>query len=283
MHIYTLGQKWRRLIRYTLYGGGGVILTLLIWYVSISPSNDRDWATDQVTLAYAEVEEGFATIHNIRNFSYKTVDEYIPDYYDATYEISKLEKVYYIVEPFSGYKGAAHTFLSFEFENGKFLAVSVEIRKEKGEEFSAVKGVLKQYEIMYVLADERDVVKLRSNHRKDDVFIYPIKTTKERMQATFLGVLERVNELHSKPEFYNTVTNNCTTSLAKQANKVVEGRVPWNLTLLFPKESDRYAFDLELIDTELESFLEVREAHYINNLAEKYADDPEFSLRIRGR
>ncbi|PIQ68143.1 MAG: hypothetical protein COV91_05735 [Candidatus Taylorbacteria bacterium CG11_big_fil_rev_8_21_14_0_20_46_11] len=283
MNIYALWQKWRRLLKYTAYILLSIGAAFCIWYLAQRPSNDRDWALDQAVLPYAEVEDGIATVHNIRNFSYKTTTEYTPDYYDATYDIRALEKVYYIVEPFSGYKGAAHTFLSFEFNEGKFLAVSVEIRKEKGESFSAVKGLLRQYEIMYVLADERDVVKLRSNMRKDDVFVYPIKTTKERMQATFYGILERVNQLYREPEFYNTITNNCTTSLAKQANQVVEHRIPWNLTLLFPKESDRYAFDLGLFDTKLTSFPEVRRAHYINNLAERYADDEEFSLRIRGR
>lgn len=283
MNIYALGQRWRRLLRYTAYTLLSIGVVFGIWYLVQRPSNDRDWALDQAVLPYAEVEDGIATVHNIRNFSYRTTTEYTPDYYDAVYDIRTLERVYYIVEPFSGYKGAAHTFLSFEFNDGRFLAVSVEIRKEKGESFSAVKGLLRQYEIMYVLADERDVLKLRTNYRKDDVFVYPIKTTPERMQETFLGVLERVNSLYRTPEFYNTITNNCTTSLAKQANQVVEHRIPWNLTLLFPKESDRYAFDLGLIDTERTSFLEVRKAHHVNDLAEKYANDPEFSRRIRGR
>ncbi len=256
---------------------------LLLWLFLQRPSNDRDWAPDQKVLPYAEMNGDTATIHNIRNFSYESTEKYTPAYYDATYDLATLARVYFIVEPFSGYKGAAHTFLSFEFSDGRFLAVSVEIRKQRGESFSAVKGLFRQYELMYVLADERDVLKLRSNYRHDEVYVYPIRTSRERMQDAFRDILARANKLREEPEFYHTIFNNCTTNLARHANEAVPGRVPWNLTLLFPAQADRYAFDLGLIDTELTDFNEVRRAHHINDLALAYADDPKFSLRIRGR
>ncbi len=262
---------------------GSLCIALGVWHIAVRPSNERDWAPDQTVLPYAEMEGNIATVHNIRNFAYRTTTDYTSRYYDAAFDMRTLKAVYYIVEPFSGYFGAAHTFLSFEFDGGKFLAVSIEIRKEKGESFSALKGLFRRYELMYVLADERDVLKLRSNFRHDDVYVYPIKTSTDRIETAFRNILARVNKLRDEPEFYNTLTNNCTTNLARHANEVVRGRVPWNLTLLFPAESDRYAFDLGLIDTELPSFPDVRAAYRINERAEKYADDPAFSLRIRGR
>ncbi|MEK7538545.1 MAG: DUF4105 domain-containing protein [Patescibacteria group bacterium] len=271
-----------------LFGKGllGLVVATVVAYtvlvILVRPSNERDWATDQAVLPYAEIAGDTVSIHNIRNFSYKSVSEYTPNYYDATFNVSKLKNVYFIVEPFSGYVGAAHTFLSFEFEGDKFVAVSVEIRKEKGESFSAGKGLLRQYEITYVIGDERDLVKLRSNYRKDLVYVYPIKTTPEKMRSVFLDIIARVNELKAKPQFYNTATNNCTTNIASHVNQISPGRVPWDITLLLPENADRYAYDLGLIDN-TRTFEETRKAHLINDLAEQYADSSDFSLKIRGR
>ena len=259
------------------------LVAALVWFVLKQPSNEGNWSADQAVLPSVELLGSVAKVRNVRNFTYRSTTDFTPAYYDAEYDLDKLTRVYFVIEPFSGYKGAAHTFLSFEFEDGQFLAASVEIRKEKGESFKAIKGIFKQYELMYVLADERDVLKLRSNYRHDEVYVYPIATGKERVKETLLSIFRRVNKLHDEPEFYNTLTNNCATNLARHANEVVPRRVPWNLTLLFPAEADRYAFDLGLIDTKLADFAEVRRAHHINDLALAYADDLEFSLRIRGR
>lgn len=263
-----------------------IVVTGIIGYTAlviiVRPSNDRDWTLDQAVLPVAEISGNKVSIKNIRNFSYRTTEDYTPSYYDATFDLDKIKNVYFIVEPFSGYVGAAHTFLSFEFEGDRFVAISVEIRKEKGESFSALKGALRQYELTYVIADERDVVKLRSNYRKDKVFVYPIKTTKEKMRAVFVNMLDRANELREKPEFYNTLFSNCTTNLAKHVNQITPGRVSWNITYLLPENSDRYVYDVGLIDNSL-PFDETRARHFINELAEKYADNPDFSLKIRGR
>ena len=263
------------------------IVIIAIAYIAliiiVRPSNDRDWTPDQAVLPSAEIKGNQVAIKNIRNFSYRTTSDYTPNYYDAIFDLDKIKNVYFIVEPFSGHAvGAAHTFLSFEFEDNKFVSISVEIRKEKGESFSAVKGILRQYELTYVIADERDVVKLRSNYRHDKVFVYPIKTTPEKMRAIFVNMLERANELNEKPEFYNTLMSNCTTNIAKHVNEITPGRVSWNITYLLPENSDKYVYDIGLIDSTL-PFEETRTAHYINDIAEKYADSPDFSLKIRGR
>lgn len=257
-----------------------VAYTILV--IAVRPSNDRDWTTDQAVLPYAEINGDQVSVHNIRNFSYTSTSDYTPNYYDTTFDLSKIKNVYFIVEPFSGYVGAAHTFLSFEFEDNRFVSISVEIRKEKGESFSAVKGVLRQYELTYVIADERDVVKLRSNYRKDKVFVYPIKTTPEKMRAVFLNMIERANKLKDKPVFYNTLFSNCTTNLAKHVNEITPGRVSWNITYLLPENSDKYVYDVGLIDNTL-PFDETRAAHFINDLAVQYANNSDFSLKIRGK
>ncbi|MEY3783701.1 MAG: hypothetical protein RLZZ230_23 [Candidatus Parcubacteria bacterium] len=251
------------------------------WYFLQSPSNNRNWTPDQQLLPYAAMNNGLAEVFNIRNFSYTAVGEYTPAYYNKTFDLSELETVDYIVEPFNGI-GAAHTFLSFGFSTGDYLAVSVEIRKEVGESFSPLKGILRNYEIMYVVADERDVIKLRTNFRKDDVYLYPVKTTKENMQKVFVDIMNRINTLKDKPEFYNTLTNTCTTNIVSHVNTIVPGRIPHDLRLLLPKNSDELAYELGLIDTSL-PLEELRRKHRINELAEQYADSLDFSQKIRGQ
>ena len=247
----------------------------------VRPSNTRDWSVDQQVLPTAEFNGPLVTIRNIRNFHYESTDRYTPAWYDKTFDLRKLESAWFVVEPF-GSAGAAHTFVSFGFGGNDFVAVSVEIRKEKGESFSPLKGMLRQYEVMYVVGDERDLIGLRANHRKDTVYLYPMRTTPERMRAVFTAMLQRANHLAQHPEFYNTLTNTCTTNLVRHVNQLVPGRVPLHFGVLLPGYSDSLAYKLGLIDTNL-PFEKAREHFRINERAAKYADDPEFSLRIRGR
>lgn len=270
----------KRVLKWLAIVVGIIILPFLLAYIFIRPSNDRDWNLDQAVLPYAEITDNLVSIHNIRNLHYASTTSFITEYYDRTFDLEKIKEVYFIVEPFSGYVGAAHTFLSFEFEGDLFVSISVEIRKEKGESFSALKGLLNQYELMYVIADEKDVVKLRSNYRKDLVYVYPIKTTKEKVKVAFLDMVNRANKLKEKPEFYNTLTNTCTTNIVSHVNKISPKRVPFSLKILLPAESDRLAFDLGLINTDL-SFEKAREKYLINDRALLYADSPDFSRKIR--
>jgi hypothetical protein len=244
------------------------------------PSTDRDWTPDQRVLAHAEFAPPFVTVRNIRNFTYQSTDQYTPAYYDKTFDLRKLDSAWFFVEPF-GRGGAAHTFVSFGFADQDFVAVSVEIRKEKGESFSPLKGLMREYELMYVVGDERDLVKLRTNYRKDAVHLYRIRTTPDRMQKMFVSMLTRANRLAEHPEFYNTLTNTCTTNLVRHVNEITPQRIPFSPAVLLPAGSDQLAYKLGLIDT-TSPFKDVRERAKINALAAQYADDPAFSRRIRG-
>lgn len=257
-----------------------LVFAWVIFSLFTPAKKDRDWNTDQAVLPDISIEGKTITIKNIRNFEYRSTSDYTPRYYDRTFSIDKVKSVDFMVEPFSGNSGAAHTLVSFGLDDGSFLAVSVEIRKEKGESFSPVKGLLRQYELMYVIADERDVIKLRSNYRKDQVFLYPMKATREQTQALFLDMLTRAKKLQEEPEMYNTFTNTCTTNLVSHVNKLSPDRVSWNKDILLPANSDKYAYDLGLIDTDL-PFEEARAKFKINELAEKYGDSPDFSKLIR--
>ncbi len=259
-----------------------IIIAYLLLSISTTPSNEREWNPDQALLPYAEFKGDTVTVHNIRNFTYASTTSYIPHYYDGQFNLGDIQRVWYVVEPFSGFPGSAHTFLSFEFKGGQFIAISVEIRKEKGESFSAIKGLLSRYEIMYVVADERDVIKLRSNYRKDMVYLYPGKASPEKVRELFVSMLKRTNALQERPEFYNAIFNTCTTNIVRHINSIAPGRVPlFSLHVFLPKNSDRLAYTLGLIETDL-SFNQARERYLINTRALKYADDPNFSVKIRG-
>lgn len=245
------------------------------------PSNARNWNLDQKILSTITRDGDSVRIENVRNFVYASTTSYIANYYTKDYDLSKLKQVWYIVEPFSGYKGAAHTFLSFEFEDSIFLSVSVEIRKEIGESFDAKKGLLREYELMYVFADEKDVVKLRTNFRKDIVYMYPVQTTQEKTRALFEDILVRTQKLAEKPEFYNTFVNNCTTNIIKHVNNINPGRIPLSYAAVFPEYSDIVAHKLGLIPNE-KPIEDMRTKYKINEKAEAYADSPDFSIKIRG-
>lgn len=270
-----------RFLKYLLALALLLVLAYVVLIILVRPSLNRNWSPDEVVLARAVISSSTVAITNIRNINYRTTKDYDIHYYDKTFDLNKIQSVWYMVEPFSGYgAGAAHTLVSFGFEGGDYVAISAEIRKEKGESFSAVKGLLRQYELIYVIADERDVIKLRSNYRKDDVFLYPVKTTKANMQKLFISMLTRANKLATEPEFYNTLTNTCTTNIVSHVNEIVPGRIPFSYKVLMPGYSDELARQVGLIDNTL-SIEELRAKYRINDKAMKYADDPLFSARIR--
>ncbi len=277
----TLLAWAKRLLLALLILSALVFLFAVFMNIVTNPSNSRDWVEDQKVLPYADIEGNSVLIHNIRNFSYSSAEEYVASYYNKTFDLGQMKKVWYVVEPFSGIPGSAHTFLSFEFEDDQFVSISVEVRKEKGEAYSPIKGLFNQYELIYVIADERDAIKLRSNYRKDLVYVYPVKTTEEKARQLFISMLERANELKVQPEFYNTVANNCTTSIVKHVGAVTPGRLPlFNIEGIFPAMSDKKAYSLGLIDTEL-SFDDARKRFLINDKALLHGDDADFSIKIR--
>lgn len=259
-------------------------LLATVAYFSIRPSNARTWSGDQTKLPSATFEGDLVHVKDIRNFHYRSTTDYDPAWYDRTFDLRELESLWFLVEPFDEGKGAAHTLVSFGFAGPagpEYLAISVEIRKEVGEEFSVVKGILRQYELMYVVGDERDLIQLRSNYRKDDVYLYPIRAPKERIRAMLVGMLERANRLREEPEFYNTLTNTCTTNIVRHVEEVAPGRVPrFRREVILPGYSDRLAYDLDLLDTDL-PFEKARERFKINERALQAQGDPDFSVKIR--
>ncbi len=272
-------RKW--LPRMLLFGGAA-IAGLMMACAMTRPSNDRVWSEDQAILPFAEIEGNEVTIRNIRNFRYEPEGRQRAAYYDRTFDLRQLESVWFIVVPFGSIEGIAHTFVSFGFGPQGYVAISAEIRKEQGETYSPLRGLLRQYELMYVIGDERDLIQLRTHVHKDDVHLYPVRTDPAKMRTMFLEMIERANKLAREPEFYNTVTNSCTMNLVRHVNTISPRRVPFSYRVLLPGYSDSLALELGLIDTDV-PLDELRKRFRINERAERFADDPEFSARIRER
>jgi hypothetical protein len=249
-----------------------------------APSNVRDWEPDQAMLPYAEFRGRQVVVHNVRNCQYFDQDTYVVNYEDRTYDLADAKSVDFIMAPFYDMPRLAHTMLSFEFAppDGppQHLAVSIEIRKEQGESYSAWKGSARQYELMYVLADERDVVQLRTNHRREDVYLYRTTATPEQAQMLLVDVLARTNQLATKPEFYETFRNNCTTNVVDHINRIHPQRLAYDVHVLLPGYSDQLAYDEGLIERH-GSFEETKMRAYLNLRAQAAANRADFSQAIR--
>ena len=244
------------------------------------PSNDRDWSPDQTVLAYAEFHGDSVTMRNIRNCTYRSAEDYSIDHYDKTYDLTKIKTLDYVVTPFLNSPSLAHLAMSFGFEDDTYLGVSVEIRKEKGEQYAPLKGVLRQFELMYVVADERDLIRLCTDHYLNGVYIYRAKASPEEVRAMFVDVMTRANDLAVHPEFYNTFTNNCTTNIVKHLNRTSRFHVPYGKGILFPGYFDRMVYDLGLIDNDV-SFEQLKLRSRVNRQVYSNADNPDFSAAIR--
>ena len=273
----------RQLIRRgLLILAGAAVAGYLLLVVLLRPSNERDWSLDQQRLATAEFSGDNVRVRNVRNAFYRSTTDFDVHWEDRSYDLRQLESVWYVVEPFATWRGPAHTFLSFGFGNGEYVAISVEIRKERGESFSPLSGLLRQYELTYIVGDERDLIGLRANHRHDDVHLYPIRATADAARMLFVSMLERANALAAQPEFYNTLTSTCTSNIVDHVSLITPEPIPFSYKIVLPAYSDDLAFDLGLIDTNLlrEQF---RAAFRINDLALEHADSVDFSDAIRSR
>ncbi|MGE6763759.1 DUF4105 domain-containing protein [Corallococcus interemptor] len=250
------------------------------WIQTVRPSNTRDWAPDLARAPWAEVSGTQVTLHEVRDFRYRSTTDWDPAWYTATYDTAALTDASFIVEPFSGFYGAAHTMVSFGFQDGRHVVFSVEVRREQGETFSALGGLFRRFEITYVVGDERDLVQLRSNFRHDDVYVYPVNASKERITAFFMDMVERMNGLHTRPEFYDTLTSNCTTNLVHHFEKVATKDVPYDHRTLMPAFSDALAYELGIVDTDA-PLEQVRQRYHINARALAAQGREDFSARIR--
>ena len=244
------------------------------------PSLSRDWQATHAAMPSAEFADGKVHVRGIRDFLYLSEDQYVPRYFDDTFELDGIEGVDFVMVPFAETPTLAHTMLSFRFRDGRVLGVSAEARLEEGETYHPVSGAVHQFELMYVVATERDLVALRTEHRDVDVFIHPIRIRPDRAKLLLVDVLHRVNKLASEPEFYDTVTNNCTTNIVRHVNNLSPGRVPLSWRVLLPGYSDQLAYELGLLETDL-PFEEARRLAQVNDRVNPDLPIKAFSARLR--
>lgn len=258
---------------------------IILWQIFLKPVPlTGDWQEHLSMSSTATFNGDTVTVKNVRNFRYyPTEKDMHPAYYDKTYNLNNIKQVWYVAEPFNENESAAHTFVSFEFNNGDFLSISIEARKTKDQTYSIWKGFLRTYPLIYIAADERDVILLRANLRKDKVYVYPVKLSKpENARYLLEDMLARMNELTTtRPAWYNTLFANCTSSIVGHINKLSPGRISifsWQLWLT--ASADELALKHNLLDTDL-SIEEARKKYSINEISLKMGDVPEYSTEIR--
>jgi hypothetical protein len=244
------------------------------------PANQRAWRADLAVVPFAEFDGDQVTVHNVRDFVYRNDDEFVVNYRDEQFDLDEIETVDFLVVPFNNAPSLAHTMLSFGLRDGRHLGISVEARLEEGETYSPIAGAMRQYELIYVIATERDLIGRRTSHRSVDVYLYPTKATTEQARALFVDVMERANKLASEPEYYDTITNNCTSNIVRHINRLQPGRIPFDFRVFLPGYSDQLAHDLGLLDTDGSLRLSRRE-HRITELANRHSASLQFSQEIR--
>lgn len=261
-----------------------LVLPLASGCKAVFPSNNRVWAEDHAVLACPHLDGDLVTIHNIRNFRWADSTQHTTAYYDKTLDLREVRTVdYFICYPSAKRSGFAHTFLSFGFgDSGYYLPISVEARRELGEEYNPIRGMLRQYELIYVIADERDIIDLRVNGRGEQLYCYPIQISQPKVRALLEDMLTRASCLVECPKFYRTLRGNCTTTLAEHARDVAGRRLVSNYQILLPGYSDELLYKLQLIETDM-PFEAVRSRALINERAHDHRDSDDFSARFRQR
>ncbi len=260
----------------------GLFAVPLACFFLMRPSNDRNWQRDVALTPYAEINGDKVVLHNVRHCAYTSETNFTVRYETRSYDLSRLKSADILFSDW-GLEVVAHTMLSFGFEGGEYLCVSIETRKEVGEDYSALKGFFRQYELIYIAADESDVVGLRTNHRQgEDVFLYRLRVVSRRqIRAAFLDYLGRMNELHRRAEWYNALTDNCMTSGFRLLRKhAATGRADLHWSLVLNGKAAEHAYTTGALDTSL-PFDELKRRSRINERARAVGEAADFSARIR--
>jgi len=254
---------------------------VLMWWLTLRPSNNGDWQADADRTAWIEINGDRVTIHNLRNCDYRTETDYSNCWGDRTVYLSQLRYVDLFFTTW-GSKYIGHPILSFQFGDDDHIAFSIEARYKVGQSYSAVLGFFRQYELIFIAADERDVIRLRTNYRKDEqVFMYRTTISADRARQIFLLYVDYLDKLRNDPEWYNAVTRNCTTTLDSEIAKDVENPQPWNYRVLLNGTLDELLYDRGRLVTGGTPFPELEQREHINPAALAADGAPNWSALIR--
>ena len=252
------------------------LVGLLVWWTRLTPTNDHEWADDVARITTGTVDGSRVTLHNVRNFDWRSQTDYTQRWETRSYDLDHLQTVDMIMSYWSG-RAIAHMLISFGFDDGEQVVFSVEVRRQKTQAFSEIGGFFKEFELSIIAADERDVVRLRTNVRGEEVYLYRLQLPQEAMRSLFLGYVGEANSLVDSPRFYNTITVNCTT-LVYQMMKRIVGRLPLDYRLLFSGYLPEYVYRVGGLDhrhslEELRQLGRVTERARISDRSESFSAD----------
>jgi len=264
---------------------GFLILSLPIsmWYIKVAPrkpTNEGDWVSDNAKTASASINGRIIKIKNIRDFTWRSSKDHDVKWKEESYNLDDLIGLYYIVEYIHKLRALAHTMITFEFKNNKFLTCSFEVRRKKGQKFHPWTGLWRSFTLIQIWATEHDLLWLRTNLRKNETYLFPCATLPEKREAMLLQLCNRTNQLAEKPEFYHTLAKSCTTSLIREANIVTPGKIPFSLGEIMPGYSIKPAIKFGIIQ-DLGGFEKTKELARIDQIASKLSSQEGYSKAIR--
>lgn len=273
--VFALVPRWWR--KLAVFGVWFALV--LTWWLALKPTNLAPWQPDVAQLAWAEVNDDEVTLHNVRNCDYRSEEDYTPHWETRNLRLSHLTGID-IAITYWGSPWMAHPIISFQFSDAPPLCFSIETRKKVGQTYSAIGGLYRQYELMYIAADERDVLRLRTNFRKDEeVYLYHCVATPAQARKRFSEYLNSLNDLRATPRWYHAITTNCTTAI-RQQHPTAE-RMPWDWRLLANGKGDELMYERQVIATGGLPFAELKRRALINPAARAANNALDFSLAIR--
>lgn len=267
---------------------GGMATT--VWLISLlqQPSHERDWAQEQTRLARIERDDQDVVVHNFRNNKYRSEADFDVNYEDFAFHLSQAKQVWLVVQRFSQSEGLAHVFLTFEIVqplgDSRYMAISVEIRREEGETYSPIKGLYRKYELNYVFGSEEDLLGVRTVMRPSDrVYMYPVKATEDQVQKLFRNIATRTNEIDQQPEYYHSLLNNCMNGILEHTYELTPEPISWmNPKVVLPGYSGALAFEKGLIGDggDFETF---QEQCRVDQIAREHGIREGFSQALRSQ
>jgi len=250
-----------------------------VWWMSLKPRLDRDWQPEVARLAHADINGDIVTLHDVRNFDYRTATDAIPRWESRTVNLSRLTGADIAIN-YWGSPWMAHPIISFQFADAPPLCFSIETRKEVGEAYSALGGLYRQFELIYIVADERDVLRVRTSFRThEDVYLYRMTLSPDQARIRFLEYLRALNHLHRYPHWYNAITTNCTTAI--RAQTPTNERQPWDWRMLVNGKGDQMMYERRQIVTDGLPFADLRRRAHANEAGRAATTSPDYSQRIR--
>jgi hypothetical protein len=250
-----------------------------MWWLTLKPTNEANWQPDVAQLAWAEINGDEVMLHDVRNSDYRTETDYAVRWETRAVRISLINGIDLAIN-YWGSPWMAHPIASFQFADAPPLCFSIETRKKVGQNYSAIGGLYRQFELIYIVADERDVIRVRTNYRKgEDVYLYHTTISPAQARERFLEYIHSLNAIRKKPRWYNAITTNCTTSIRTQ--RPPGERMPWDWRILLNGKGDELMYERHLIVNNRLAFVDLKARSLINARAKAADASPDFSQLIR--